>query len=249
MIRRPARSTLFPYTTLFRSRGPGVPGLAPGVSRRPPVRQLHPQALRRGDPRAVAAAVRPQPGVPGAGGDGGGVPGGATHRDEERHRQRRRDHRAAAADLQPGAPGADHAGDRGDRGRGGSVERIERIPMATRTKEAPKPAAEPKTNTGKVVQVIGPVLDVEFQPEHLPELYNALRIAYAGAGAAPIHLVAEVQQHIGRNQVRAVAMSSTDGVVRGMDAVDTGEPLTVPVVETLPCRILNVLGAPVDEVY
>ncbi len=119
--------------------------------------------------------------------------------------------------------------------------------MATRAKEAPKPAAEPKTNTGKVVQVIGPVLDVEFQPAHLPELYNALRIDYAGDGAAPIHLVAEVQQHIGRNQVRAVAMSSTDGVVRGMDAVDTGEPITVPVGEPSLGRILNVLGEPVDE--
>src|SRR5881628_1259835 len=91
--------------------------------------------------------------------------------------------------------------------------------MATRTKAAPKkPAAEPKTNSGKVVQVIGPVLDVEFEPERLPELYNALVIDYPGDGTAPIHLVAEVQQHIGRNQVRAVAMSSTDGVVRGMAA-------------------------------
>src|SRR5438552_3363439 len=75
--------------------------------------------------------------------------------------------------------------------------------MATRTKAAPKkPAAEPKTNSGKVVQVIGPVLDVEFEPERLPELYNALVIDYPGDGTAPIHLVAEVQQHIGRNQVR-----------------------------------------------
>src|SRR2546426_424921 len=146
-------------------------------------------------------------------------------------------------------PGRKPGGPRGPRlaPGGGSVERIERIPMATRTKEAPKPAAEPKTNTGKVVQVIGPVLDVEFQPEHLPELYNALRIDYVGDGAAPIHLVAEVQQHIGRNQVRAVAMSSTDGVVRGMDAVDTGEPITVPVGEPSLGRILNVLGEPVDE--
>jgi len=118
--------------------------------------------------------------------------------------------------------------------------------MAIRTQEkAKKPAAAP--NVGRVVQVIGPVLDVEFQPEHLPELYNALRVDYAGDGAAPIHLVAEVQQHIGRNQVRAVAMSSTDGVVRGMDAVDTGDPITVPVGEPSLGRILNVLGEPVDE--
>src|SRR5437899_711481 len=73
--------------------------------------------------------------------------------------------------------------------------------MATRTKAAPK-----KANVGKVVQVIGPVLDVEFEPEHLPELYNAVVIDHAGNGAPAIRLTAEVQQHIGRNQVRAVAM-------------------------------------------
>src|SRR5205809_3943378 len=120
--------------------------------------------------------------------------------------------------------------------------------MATRSKNEPKAhAAEPKRNVGKVVQVIGPVIDVEFQPEHLPELYNALRVDYAGDGAASIRLVAEVQQHIGRKEVRAVAMSSTDGVVRGMDAVDTGEAITVPVGEPSLGRILNVLGEPVDE--
>src|SRR6266704_4122750 len=120
--------------------------------------------------------------------------------------------------------------------------------MATRTKEEPKkPAGETKANVGKVVQVIGPVLDVEFEPEKLPELYNALLIDHPGNGTPPIRLVAEVQQHIGRNQVRAVAMSSTDGVVRGMDAVDTGEPITVPVGEPSLGRILNVLGEPVDE--
>src|SRR5438034_10165240 len=87
--------------------------------------------------------------------------------------------------------------------------------MATRTTEAAKkPAGAAKHNMGKVVQVIGPVLDVEFEPERLPELYNALVIDHPGNGTPPVHLVAEVQQHIGRNQVRAVAMSSTDGVVR-----------------------------------
>jgi F-type H+-transporting ATPase subunit beta len=85
-------------------------------------------------------------------------------------------------------------------------------------------------NIGKVVQVIGPVLDVEFAPEHLPELYTALRIeAPATATGEAVRVVAEVQQHIGRNQVRAVAMSSTDGMVRGMEAVDTGGPISVPV--------------------
>src|SRR5438445_3736241 len=120
--------------------------------------------------------------------------------------------------------------------------------MATRTKEGPKqPAGETKHNVGKVVQVIGPVLDVEFEPEHLPELYNAVVIDHAGNGAPAIRLTAEVQQHIGRNQVRAVAMSSTDGVVRGMEVVDTGQPITVPVGEAALGRILNVLGEPVDE--
>src|SRR6266702_2968465 len=103
--------------------------------------------------------------------------------------------------------------------------------MATRTEEPPrKRAGEPKArNAGRVVQVIGPVLDVEFEPERLPELYNALVIDHRGNGTPPIHLVAEVQQHIGRNQVRAVAMSSTDGVVRGMAVTETGQPITVPV--------------------
>src|SRR2546430_13672561 len=102
--------------------------------------------------------------------------------------------------------------------------------MARRTTEAAKkPAGATKPNAGRVVQVIGPVLDVEFEPERLPELYNALVIDQPGDGTPPVHLVAEVQQHIGRNQVRAVAMSSTDGVVRGMEVVDSGEPITVPV--------------------
>ncbi len=120
--------------------------------------------------------------------------------------------------------------------------------MATRTKNVTnKQTAEPQQNVGKVVQVIGPVLDVEFAPERLPELYNAVLIDHAGNGAPAIRLVAEVQQHIGRNQVRAVAMSSTDGVVRGMDVVDTGQPITVPVGKAALGRILNVLGEPVDE--
>jgi F-type H+-transporting ATPase subunit beta len=102
-------------------------------------------------------------------------------------------------------------------------------------------------NVGKVVQVIGPVLDVEFDPENLPELYTALTIDHPGDGGPPVKLTAEVQQHIGRNQVRAVAMSSTDGVVRGMPVRDTGGPITVPVGEAALGRILNVIGEPVDE--
>jgi F-type H+-transporting ATPase subunit beta len=109
--------------------------------------------------------------------------------------------------------------------------------MATATKE----------NVGKVVQVIGNVLDVAFESEHLPELYNALTIKTPSDGGGDINVTVEVQQHIGRNQVRAVGMSSTDGVVRGMDVVDTGGPITVPVGAPALGRILNVLGEPVDN--
>src|SRR5213082_3676094 len=118
--------------------------------------------------------------------------------------------------------------------------------MATKKTKSAETTAGAQ-NVGKVVQVIGPVLDVEFEPERLPELYNAVVIDHAGNGAPAIRLTAEVQQHIGRNQVRAVAMSSTDGVVRGMAVVDTGQPITVPVGEAALGRILNVLGEPVDE--
>ncbi len=106
-------------------------------------------------------------------------------------------------------------------------------------------AVAPVTTTGTVVQVIGPVLDIEFPPELLPEIYNALVIDDA-SGPVPVRLVAEVQQHIGRNQVRAVAMSSTDGVTRGMQAVDTGAAVSVPVGDAALGRILNVLGEPID---
>src|ERR1700754_3924541 len=102
-------------------------------------------------------------------------------------------------------------------------------------------------NIGKIVQVIGPVLDVEFEAEHLPELYNALEINAKSESGDDIRVTVEVQQHIGRNQVRAVAMSSTDAVVRGMEVIDTGAPISVPV-GTVPLgRILNVLGQPIDN--
>jgi F-type H+/Na+-transporting ATPase subunit beta len=102
-------------------------------------------------------------------------------------------------------------------------------------------------NIGKIVQVIGPVVDVEFEAEHLPELYNALEITATAEDGSTVRVVAEVQQHIGRNQVRAVAMSSTDAVVRGMEVVDTGGAITVPVGAAALGRILNVLGEPIDN--
>jgi F-type H+-transporting ATPase subunit beta len=102
-------------------------------------------------------------------------------------------------------------------------------------------------NIGKVVQVIGPVLDVEFEADHLPEIYNALRIDAVAPDGSHIKVTVEVQQHIGRNAVRAVAMSSTDAVVRGMEVVDTGAPISVPVGAPALGRILNVLGDPIDN--
>jgi F-type H+-transporting ATPase subunit beta len=100
-------------------------------------------------------------------------------------------------------------------------------------------------NVGTIVQIIGPVLDVEFAPDHLPEIYSALLVE-DDSGPMPVKLVAEVQQHIGQNQVRAVAMSSTDGATRGMQVIDTGGPISVPVGNVPLGRILNVLGDPVD---
>jgi F-type H+-transporting ATPase subunit beta len=115
---------------------------------------------------------------------------------------------------------------------------------AIATERVGSPATTEK-NFGRVVQVIGPVLDVEFEPEHLPEIYNALVIEDS-SGPVPVRLTAEVQQHIGQNQVRAVAMSTTDGVTRGMQVLDTNGPITAPVGEAALGRILNVLGEPVD---
>src|SRR5712671_4602761 len=103
-----------------------------------------------------------------------------------------------------------------------------------------------KQRSGKVVQVIGPVIDVEF-PEGLPAIYNAIRIVSDGAGgSAKIDVVAEVEQHLGENRVRAVAMKPTDGMTRGMEVIDTGAPISVPVGPETLGRVLNVLGEPVD---
>src|SRR5881227_4371615 len=101
---------------------------------------------------------------------------------------------------------------------------------------------------GKVVQIIGPVVDVEFGEKYLPPIYQALRITSDGFDVpAPINVIAEVQQHLGEGRVRAVSMLPTDGMVRGMKAIDTGGPITVPVGEGTLGRILNVLGEPVDN--
>ena len=99
---------------------------------------------------------------------------------------------------------------------------------------------------GKIVQVIGPVLDVEFEAGQLPEIYSALRIKSDSKETGAIDVIAEVEQHLGENRVRAVAMKPTDGMQRGMKVVDLGEPITVPVGPETLGRVLNVLGEPVD---
>ena len=109
------------------------------------------------------------------------------------------------------------------------------------------PATANVGTKGIVRQVIGPVLDVEFPAGKLPKILNALRIEGKNPAGQDVALTAEVQQLLGDHRVRAVAMSGTDGLIRGMEAVDTGAPISVPVGEATLGRIFNVLGEPVDE--
>jgi F-type H+-transporting ATPase subunit beta len=103
--------------------------------------------------------------------------------------------------------------------------------------------------SGKVVQVIGPVVDIEFPQDQLPDIYNAIVVRSEDQEdkTTQIDLTLEVAQHLGNNLVRCVAMSSTDGLVRGMKAIDQGQPITVPVGEVTLGRIFNVTGEPIDE--
>jgi len=102
-------------------------------------------------------------------------------------------------------------------------------------------------NIGKITQVIGPVLDIEFQPGKLPPIYNAIRVTNPSLNDTEWNLVVEVVQHIGENTVRCIAMDATEGLVRGTVAVDTGDGILVPVGKGVLGRILNVIGEPVDE--
>ncbi len=108
--------------------------------------------------------------------------------------------------------------------------------------------AEEKTQQiGRVVQIIGPAVDLQFEEGHLPAIYNAVRIVDNGElGKVPIDVVVEVAQHLGESQVRCIAMKPTDGMVRGMKAIDSGSPIKIPVGRETLGRILNVLGEPVD---
>src|SRR3954454_16411628 len=108
-------------------------------------------------------------------------------------------------------------------------------------------ANEGSVQVGRVVQIIGPVVDVEFSNNYLPPIYQALRISSEGFEGENIDVVAEVQQHLGEGRVRAVSMLPTDGMVRGMKVIDLGGPITVPVGKATLGRVMNVIGDPVDE--
>ena len=101
-------------------------------------------------------------------------------------------------------------------------------------------------NKGKIIQVIGSVLDAAFEPQNAPAIYNALEIP-ADFGKGQQTLIAEVQQHLGGGHVRAVSLGSTLGLRRGMEVIDTGQPLMVPVGKETLGRVFNLLGEPIDE--
>ena len=101
-------------------------------------------------------------------------------------------------------------------------------------------------NVGKIVEIKGVVIDAQFEGR-LPAIYNALEISVPAADGAATTLVAEVQQHLGGGRVRAIALGATDGLVRGMDVVDTGAPITVPVGKVTLGRVFNLLGEPIDH--
>ena len=108
--------------------------------------------------------------------------------------------------------------------------------------------ADTKNNVGRVIEVIGPVVDVEFEEGHLPEIYNAIEVVSDGFDVdKPIKIITEVQYHLGENRVRTVSMHPTDGLIRGMKAIDTGNPISVPVGREVLGRVLNVTGDPVDN--
>ncbi len=103
-------------------------------------------------------------------------------------------------------------------------------------------------NVGKVIQVAGPAVDVQFSEGHLPKIYNAVRITSEGFDVeSPMSIICEVQQHLGEGRVRTVSMQPTEGLVRGMPVEDLGEPISVPVGPQTLGRVMNVLGEPVDE--
>ena len=223
LVQKPMMEQLLPIVAVRGRRGhPGPPVPVRAEPRRVPRRA--PPALRGHPP----VRVRPR--------DDGElllVPDG---RDEERHGERRGAHRRSHPLLQQGPSGQHHSRDGRNRERrpgsvaGAAEEAIP--PMAT---------AAPSAN-GRVIQITGPVVDIEFPAGHLPTIYNAVEIIRDGQEP----LTCEVQQHLGNNWVRAVAMTTTDGLARGTEVRDTGAPISVPVGEVTLGRVFDVLGHPID---
>src|SRR3989475_3956921 len=191
------------------------------------------RAVTGGDPRRRAAPPRTDPGLPCP----HGVPRGRVRRADDRDgggdAEREGDDRGSHHPVQQGAPGEDHQG----------AARHSRRRRSTQARSR-------GMNVGKIVQVIGPVVDVEFEPGKLPGIYNALEVQ--GVEMKDIfsysqRLVLEVAQHVGESQVRTIAMASTDGLTRGMSVQDTGGPISIPVGRETLGRILNVIGEPVDK--
>src|SRR5581483_1416600 len=143
----------------------------------------------------------------------------------------------ADAGLQQGTPGGHHQGAAGHCRRRRGAERGKLAEARTRRKSMAK------GTKGQVVQVIGTVVDVEFPPDELPAIYNSIEIDMG----TQQRLVAEVQQHLGNNWVRCLAMDTTDGLRRGADAFDSGEAIVVPVGRPCLGRLFNVLGQPMDN--
>jgi F-type H+/Na+-transporting ATPase subunit beta len=154
-----------------------------------------------------------------------------------------------ASDEQPGVPEGTHAGEAqetnvgGQSGNGGAPE----TQATERRTERNGSDGHQEGGVGTVVEVKGPVVDVRFKPEEIPEIYNALLVKFRVGDEDEEELTLEVQQLLGDDMVRTVAMSSTDGLQRGLDVQDTGRPIAVPVGNSVLGRVLDVLGKPVDE--
>src|SRR5690606_30640671 len=152
-------------------------------------------------------------------------------------------HRVADARDEQDPPGRDHPRDH--RGRGGRAGAVVGRRREKRKRQDMSVAEAVASKVGKVVQVIGPVVDIEFEGGHLPAIYNAIRV-YGRSGDEDIEVIVEVEQHLGENRVRAVAMKPTDGMQRGTAAEDLGAPISMPVGPGTLGRVMNVLGEPVD---
>ncbi len=123
----------------------------------------------------------------------------------------------------------------------------EKIKAMTKEVAKAKTKKKKEEKVGRIIQVIGPVLDIEFKDAELPEIYNAVRVTSDGIDTPiPVNIIVEVEQHLGDNKVRCVSMNPTDGLARGMKAVDLGGSIQVPVGECTLGRVMNVIGEPVD---